>query len=201
MNDEKKKKTDKYTRSSEYHEHDKTEFSTASSTAKETLPPSPSTEAVEEVAALKEELETTKAKAAEYFDGWQRERADFQNYKRRIERDQIVRTQEISGRIIKRYLAVQDDIERALKNRPTSGEAATWAEGIELVNRKLNSILESENITRIEAENQLFDPNLHEALSHEESGEHGSGQIIEVIQQGYMLGDRVIRPALVRVAR
>lgn len=199
MNDEKKKKGDKYTRGSEY--PDRAEFSAAASAAKETQSPDSTTDAVDEISALKEELESTKAKAAEYFDGWQRERADFQNYKRRIERDQITRTQEISGRIIKKYLAVQDDIARALKNRPTTAEAATWAEGIELVNRKLISILESENITRIEAENQLFDPTIHEALSHEDSGEHESGQIIEVIQQGYMLGDRVIRPALVRVAR
>lgn len=202
MNDDKKKKNDKFSRSSEYLGHDRAEISKAASQPQSdgASPASPSV-SEEELAGLKEELEKTKAMAAEYFDGWQRERADFQNYKRRVERDQIMLTQDINGRVIKRFLAVQDDLDRALKNRPAGGEAAIWSEGIELVNRKLAGILESENVKVIEAENQQFDPTYHEALSHEESSDHESGQIIEVIQQGYMLGDRVLRPALVRVAR
>ncbi len=161
-----------------------------------------------EHASMKKELEEIRAKSAEYFEGWQRERADFSNYKRRVERDQSLLHQNLTGGLIKKYLVVMDDLERALKNRPTGGEApaaqgevVAWADGIELIYRKLKNILEAEGLTRIPAETELFDPTRHEAISHEDSPDHQSGQIIEVVQQGYMLGDRVLRPALVRVAR
>ena len=150
---------------------------------------------------LTNELEQAQGKAKEFFEGWQRERADFANYKRRVERDQQALAQNIKGEIIKRYLPVLDDLERAMKGRPTEGPAANWADGIELVMRKLQSILESEGVRRIPAETEEFNPNRHEAITYEESPDHESGQVIDVVQQGYMLGDRVLRPALVRVAR
>ena len=109
--------------------------------------------------------------------------------------------QSMSGTIIKKYLVVLDDLDRALKNRPTDPEGAKWAEGIDLIYRKLQTILENENVSRIPADSELFDPNIHEAISHEESPDHESGQVIEVLQHGYMIGDRVLRPALVRVAK
>lgn len=155
----------------------------------------------QEYNALAEELQQAQGKAKEFFDGWQRERADFANYKRRVERDQQLVTQSIKGDIIKRYLTVLDDLERAMKTRPTEGPATSWADGIELVQRKLQNILEAEGVQRIPAETEEFNPNRHEAITHEDSPDHTSGQIIEVVQQGYMLGDRVLRPALVRVAR
>jgi molecular chaperone GrpE len=92
-------------------------------------------------------------------------------------------------------------MERALKNRPKDGEGAVWAEGIELVYRKMLALLESEGVTTMQAEGQPFDPNLHEAVMMEDSDQHESGQVTEVLQQGYLLGDRVLRPAMVRVAR
>jgi molecular chaperone GrpE len=153
------------------------------------------------VSILKNELAETQAKANEYLDGWQRARADFSNYKKRVEREQSQIYQNAAGSILKRYLGIVDDLERALKNRPQDGDGAAWAEGIELIYRKLLSILESEGIQPMEAEGQPFDPNLHEAIMSEESDEHESGQIIEVLQQGYTLGDKVLRPAMVRVAR
>lgn len=155
----------------------------------------------QEYNALAEELQQAQGKAKEFFDGWQRERADFANYKRRVERDQQLVTQSIKGDIIKRYLTVLDDLERAMKTRPTEVPAASWADGVELVQRKLQNILEAEGVQRIPAETEEFNPNRHEAITHEDSPDHTSGQIIEVVQQGYMLGDRVLRPALVRVAR
>lgn len=155
----------------------------------------------QEYNALAEELQQAQGKAKEFFDGWQRERADFANYKRRVERDQQLVTQSIKGDIIKRYLTVLDDLERAMKTRPTEGPAASWADGVELVQRKLQNILEAEGVQRIPAETEEFNPNRHEAITHEDSPDHTSGQIIEVVQQGYMLGERVLRPALVRVAR
>jgi molecular chaperone GrpE len=151
--------------------------------------------------SLSAELEQVRAQSLEYFEGWQRERADFANYKRRIERDQIQMSQTVNWNIIKKYLVVMDDLERALKARPTEGDGAKWAEGIDLIYRKFQTIIENENIKRIPADAAEFDPNMHEAISHEDSPDHESGQVIEVLQQGYMLGDRVLRPALVRVAK
>lgn len=150
---------------------------------------------------LAEELQQAEAKAKEFFDGWQRERADFANYKRRVERDQQMIAQNMKGEIVKKYLAVLDDLERALKVQPADGSASAWANGIDLIYRKLQNILEAEGVQRIQAEGKEFDPTHHEAITHEDSPDHASGEIIEVVQQGYTLGDRVLRPALVRVAR
>lgn len=163
----------------------------------------PEESAAVDVSALQNELDDARAKAAENFEGWQRERADFMNYKKRVERDQAQSLQNITGSIVKKYLVVLDDMERALKHAPETGgeDVLAWVGGVELIYRKLQNILESEGVQRIEAEGQPFDPTLHEAISHEDSPDHDSGQVIEVLQQGYTLGDRVLRPALVRVAR
>jgi molecular chaperone GrpE len=155
----------------------------------------------EKLDALQAELAESQAKADEYLDGWQRALAEFANYKKRVERDQALFYQNAAGSIIKRYLEVLDDLERALKNRPQEGEGAAWANGVELIYRKLTTILESEGVKPMEAEGKTFDPNLHEAITLEESDSHESGQIIEVLQRGYVMGDRVLRPAMVRVAK
>ena len=155
----------------------------------------------QEIENLKHEVEEAKTKAAEYLDGWQRSRAEFANYKKRIERDQELVNQKAAGNILKRFLEVSDDLDRALTNRPQDDDGAVWANGIDLVYRKLHAILESEGLKVIQTEGQFFDPGLHEAISHEESPAHESGQIIGVVQQGYLLGERVLRPARVRVAR
>jgi molecular chaperone GrpE len=147
------------------------------------------------------ELDEWKKQSKEFMDGWQHERADFSNYRKRIERDQTETKQNITADVVKKYLVVLDDIQRALKTRPTEGEAGSWAEGVELIARKLQSILDSEGIKRIPAEDELFDPHRHEAVTHEDSPDHQNGQIIEVLQEGYTIGERVIRPALVRVAK
>lgn len=168
---------------------------------KEETNPESSVEAAGVEAALAEELQHAEEKAREYFEGWQRERADFANYKRRVDRDQQLMAINMKSEIVKKYLTVVDDLERALKTRPTDGPAASWAGGVELITRKLQNILESEGLQRIPAETEEFNPARHEAITHEDSPDHTSGEIIEVVQQGYTLGDRVIRPALVRVAR
>lgn len=152
-------------------------------------------------ADLQKDLDEAKAKAAENLDGWQRERAAFANYKKRVEKEQADAYQSTAARIIDRYLDVLDDFDRALKDKPAEEDGARWAEGVALIHRKLQGILEAEGVTPIEAEGQAFDPNVHEAVTHEDSGEHSAGQIIAVLRQGYKLGERVIRPALVRVAR
>ncbi|MBM3153327.1 MAG: nucleotide exchange factor GrpE [Chloroflexi bacterium] len=146
---------------------------------------------------LQKQLAECQSQAAEFKDGWQRSLADFTNYKRRTDQERVQMYQNAVGDIAKRYLPIMDDLERALQNKP----ADPWAGGIELIYRKLQGILEAEGLQRIEAEGRVFDPSLHEAISQEPAEGVGSGAVIGVVQQGYMLGERVIRPALVRVAQ
>ena len=148
--------------------------------------------------ALQNQLAEAESKVSEYKDGWARSQAEFQNYKKRIERDNEMMYASMKGDIIKKVLPALDDLERALQNRPADD---AWASGIELIARKLQNILESEGAKRIEAKGVAFDPNFHEAITHEPSDEVESGHVIDVVQNGYMLGERVIRPALVRVAQ
>lgn len=155
----------------------------------------------DEVSELQEQLADARAKADEYLDGWQRARAEFANYKKRVEREQSQIYQQAAGSIIKRYLEVLDDFERALKNRPTEGDGAAWADGIELIYQKFLNILKSEGVQQMDSEGKQFDPNFHEAITLEDSDQHESGQIIEVLQQGYLLGEKILRPAVVRVAK
>jgi molecular chaperone GrpE len=151
-----------------------------------------------EMEALSRQLREAETRAAEYKDGWARAQADFQNYKKRLERDNELTYITMKGDIVKKILPVLDDLERALQNRPADN---AWANGIELIARKLQNVLDNEGIKRIEAEGVEFDPNFHEAISHEPADGVKSGFVIGVVQNGYMLGERVIRPALVRVAQ
>lgn len=150
---------------------------------------------------LQEKLKKAEQGCASNLDGWQRERAEFSNYKKRVERDQVQLSQLITGNIIKKYLVILDDLELALKARPKDGEGAAWASGIELIARKILSIIESEGVTAISENRVQFDPTIHEAISNEDNPEFESGEVIEVVRTGYKIGDRVIRPAVVRVAR
>ncbi len=150
--------------------------------------------------ALEAELAKAKTEAADYLEGWQRARAEFANYKKRVERDQAFVYQNAASSVIRRYVELIDDLERALKNRPQEGEGLTWAGGIELIYRKFLAILENEGVTQMNPAGEMFDPNMHEAVTSENSPEHESGEIIEVLQKGYLIGDRVLRPAMVRVA-
>jgi len=161
-------------------------------------------ELLDENALMLEELqlllEEARDESAKNLDGWQRSQAEFVNYRNRMERDRARMYEDAAARVIKRFLPVMDDLHRALQNAPKEGEAGDWAGGIELIYRKMQTALEGEGVVLMEVDGQMFDPNLHEAISQSESPDHESGQIIEVIQQGYMIGDRVLRAALVRVA-
>jgi len=154
-----------------------------------------------EYAAQMEEIDHLTLKADEFSDGWQRERAEFANYKKRMTRDLAAQKINFKVDIIKKYLAVKDDLDRALKNMPENLKDESWIDGIELISQKLTTLLNGEGLETVPAEGIAFDPNIHEAISNEENEDVESGFIIEVVQQGYKLGDRVIRPALVRVSK
>lgn len=166
--------------------------------AEEAEMPETTEQVSDESEALRRQLEEAEAQASEFKDNWMRSQAEFQNYRKRVDRDNDLMKAAMKGDIIKKVLPVLDDLERALQNRP-AGDA--WASGIELVARKFQTLLDTEGVKKIEAQGAEFDPNYHEAISHEPSEEVESGRVIEVVQNGYMIGERVIRPALVRVAQ
>jgi molecular chaperone GrpE len=158
-------------------------------------------EASVDPSALQAEVTELRVKADEYLDGWQRARADFANYKKRIERDQEEARGRAAAALLAKILPVEDDLRRAVRERPEAEGYRHWADGIELIQRKLAALLEAEGVELIPADGVAFDPALHEAVTYEPSNDHKEGEIIEVIQQGYRLGERVLRPARVRVAR
>ena len=154
----------------------------------------------EQVDVLQTSLDEMTAKAEEYLDGWQRARAEFANYKKRILKENAEIHQIARGEVIKLYLDILDDLQRALDEKPSQGDGSKWAKGIELIVLKLHNRLETEGVKPMNSLGEDFDPMIHEALMIEESQAYESGQIIEVMQEGYWIGDKVLRPAVVRVA-
>jgi molecular chaperone GrpE len=150
--------------------------------------------------SLRAELEQAQARANEYLDGWQRARAEFANYKKRVEaeREELRRASNIA--LLLKLLPVVDDFERAFQILPEALVDLPWVDGVRMILRKLETILESENVTPIQAAGQPFDPLWHEAVIQEETAEHPDGYVIEEMQRGYRLGERVLRPAIVKVA-
>ena len=156
---------------------------------------------LKDYASQLEELDDLRKKVDDFSDGWQRERAEFANYKKRIMRDQDTEKQNSKLAVLRKYLDIHDDLELAIKNMPDHVKSDAWVNGIMLIYQKLSNLLNSEGMQVILAEKGAFDPAFHEAISSEEVEGFESGKIIEVVQKGYMIGDRVIRPARVRVAK
>jgi molecular chaperone GrpE len=157
------------------------------------------TELLDTIEERTRELEATKASSEEHRYNWQRSAADFANYKRRTDEERATLAAFSNASLIAKLLAVLDDFDRALENVPPEAHDA-WIEGVKLVERKLRNVLESEGVTPIQAVGEPFDPNLHEAVVHEETADHPDNHVIDDVQRGYRLHDRVIRPSLVRVA-
>ncbi len=149
--------------------------------------------------ALQKELDAAREQADENLRSWQRTAADFSNYKRRTDEERASVAQFSTALLINRLLGVLDDFDRAIENVPAEAHES-WVEGVRLVDRKLRNVLDSEGVTPIDVVGQPFDPNVAEAVVHEETTEHPDNQVIGELQRGYRLHDRVIRPALVRVA-
>ena len=145
---------------------------------------------------LHAELEAARAEAKENFAKFQRALADFQNFKRRTEeeRSQYARLANLS--FVLNILPVVDDLGRALDSLDVKLAGLQWVEGIRAIQRKFEGALQASGVTEIPTEGQAFDPNVHEAIG-EDIGEEGKA--VRVLQKGYKMGDRVIRPAMVMV--
>ncbi len=152
-----------------------------------------------------EQLQAELAEASQERDQFrslaQRTQADFTNYRRRVEEERQELQRTANARLILDLLAIMDDFQRALRNVPAQEERATWWQGIELIERKLQTVLQKEGVTPIEALGKPFDPWEHGALLHQESVEIPEGEVLAVIQEGYKLHGKVLRPAQVVVAK
>jgi len=150
----------------------------------------------EDIETLKQALAEEKAKAEANLANWQRSQADFINYKRRIEQEKEEIGKFGNSILMLSLLPILDDLERAFDSIPPHLAKLTWVDGIRLIERKLQASLEAQGLSRIKAIGEPFDPKLHEATMYRKGEE---GIVIEELQKGYMLNDRVIRPAMVIV--
>src|ERR671936_1858102 len=148
-------------------------------------------------AELAERLAEVEKERDEYLNDLQRVAAEFENYRKRTARDQEALVARAHERLVKELLPVLDDLERALE-AAAEHEEAKLEEGVRLVHRELKKILAREGLQEIETDGQ-FDPHVHEALLAQPSDEE-EGSVIQVVQKGYKLADRVVRPARVVVA-
>jgi molecular chaperone GrpE len=169
----------------------------------------PPTEAPEEgMELLKKELAekekslTEKTKeAADNYDRLLRVAAEFDNYKKRASRERDEYVKYANEELIKELLPVIDSCERAIKAAKTSDKIEVIAEGIELTFKQLYSVLEKRGLAYIEAADKPFDPNYHEAVMTVSGSDHRENIVVEELQRGYTLNDRVIRPSMVKVAK
>ncbi len=157
----------------------------------------------EEYDELLQELEEANGTAEDLKNKWLRAVADLQNAKKRYERERSEWIRMANESLILKLLPILDDFEMAFANLPseTDEHEETWLEGFRLIYKKLAALLESEGLKVVPAEGEAFDHNLHEAVSYEPAEGFSEGEIIAELRKGYMLGDKVIRPTLVRVAQ
>jgi molecular chaperone GrpE len=140
-------------------------------------------------------------KSKEYLEALQRERAEFANYRRRVdrERDEVYQTATLDT--LKKLLPVVDDFDRAMATVPAEKAGEDLAKGVSLIHRKMLSLLETAGVKVINPVGEAFDPKFHEGLGQDDSDTVTSGHVTVVLQKGYIYGEKVIRPALVRIAR
>jgi molecular chaperone GrpE len=155
------------------------------SVAPETLPP---------------ELADAQRERDEFRDRWLRKSAEFDNYRKRIERERREQGDRAVNDLLEQLLLVVDDFDRAMTVDPGEGGDA-YRKGVDLIHAKLHDLLRRQGLRRIAALGADFDPNVHEAVVHEVSPDHREGEVIGELRTGYTIGDRLLRPALVKVAK
>jgi molecular chaperone GrpE len=147
-----------------------------------------------------EQLETLTRERDDYYDRLLRKTAEFDNYRRRIDRERREQGDQAVRDLLQELLLVLDDFDLALAVE--SGDRPNpYRKGVELIHAKLYDLLKKYGVRPIEALGTPFDPNLHQAVAHEPSPGHADGEVIEEMRRGYMIGDRLLRPAMVKVAK
>jgi molecular chaperone GrpE len=150
--------------------------------------------------AADQELTALKAERDDLHDRLLRKSAEFDNYRKRVERERREQADQAIVNLLQELLQVVDDFDLALKVE-AGDEAAGYRKGVELIHAKLHDMLRKQGVRPIEALGADFDPNVHQAVLHESSPEHREGEVIGELRRGYMLGDRLLRPSMVKVAK
>jgi molecular chaperone GrpE len=159
------------------------------------------TKLLADIEQLKGELDASRSKADEFLAGLQRERAEFTNYRRRTSEEREAMLGLAGEDLIRKVLAIADDFDLAIDNRPPELAGHAWVDGVTAIDRKLRALLDSEGVRPVEAEpGRAFDPREHEAIATVPGTGRAEGEIVDVVRRGYKLRDRVLRPALVAVA-
>jgi molecular chaperone GrpE len=145
------------------------------------------------------ELQAARDEAQATYARYQRLAADFENYKRRTRQELADRQQYANEELLTRLLPILDNFRRALDHAP-EGVDRNWFEGVKLIARQFEETLQAQGLSTIPAVGEKFDPSQHEAIAREETDEHEEGTVVEEMQPGYRLHNRVLRPTLVKVA-
>ena len=146
------------------------------------------------------DVETLTRERDDYYDRLLRTTAEFDNYRRRVERERREQADQAVVHLLQELLLVVDDFDRALTVEAGEG-AASYRKGVELIHGKLHELLRKFGVRPIDALGADFDPTIHQAVMHESSPEHREGEVIEELRRGYMIGERLLRPAMVKVAK
>jgi molecular chaperone GrpE len=146
------------------------------------------------------ELADLQRERDDFKDRWLRKSAEFDNYRKRIERERREQAEQALVDLLQDVLPVVDDFDRALTIDAGDGSAA-YRKGVELIHGKMHDLLRRYGVTPIAALGADFDPNVHQAVMHEASPDHREGEVIGELQKGYMIKDRLLRPAMVKVAK
>jgi len=152
-----------------------------------------------EIEKLKQELAKEKARADEYYNRLVRVQADFDNFRKRTQKQKDEFWKYASEPLVTALLPVLDNFRRALET--PAGDGEKFSEGIKMIYRQLHEVLEKEGLEAIDAKGEEFDPNKHEAVMQEETNDYPDNTVIEEMLQGYFFKDKLIRPAMVKVAR
>ncbi len=158
------------------------------------------TESPDDIAMLRAENDALKLQLAEEKDSFLRARADYINLKRRSEEERDTLKQYVTGDLLLRFLPAVDNLERALNAAAQTNDYEKLIGGINAVHKQITAFMEKEGVTAIVAINQTFDPNLHNAVLRDEESDQPENTIVEELQKGYLIGDRVLRPTLVKVS-
>jgi molecular chaperone GrpE len=153
-----------------------------------------------EVSEAARELAALRGERADLHDRLLRKTAEFDNYRKRVERERREQADQSVVDLLQQLLQVVDDFDLAMKVE-AGEEAAAYRKGVELIQAKLHDLLRKQGVRPIEALGADFDPNVHEAVTHESSPEHREGEVIGELRRGYLLGERLLRPAMVKVAK
>ncbi len=150
---------------------------------------------------LEKELEAVRDEARQSQERWLRERADLENVKKRAAKERVDTIRYANETVLRDLLSVVDNLERAVDHARGGGNGKPLIDGVELVLKSLLDVLERHGVTRLQAKGARFDPAHHEAMAHVETGEHEPNSVVEEHQPGYRLNERLLRPALVSVAK